>query len=67
MRRKAAEAGVFNREDLALLGRVFDQTTPENETERARQARASRIIGYFQAGIRDEAELCSLVRQPLGR
>jgi hypothetical protein len=53
--------------ELELLGRVFDRSSVPNETEREREARASRIIGYFLAGIRDEDELSHLARQPLGR
>jgi hypothetical protein len=64
---KAREAGVMQPAELELLGRVFDRTSVPNETEREREARASRIIGYFLAGIRDEDELSHLARQPLGR
>lgn len=65
--RKAIEAGVFDSTEVALLRRVFEETAMPGEDERARERRASRIIGYYQAGVRDEAELCTLARQPLGR
>jgi hypothetical protein len=65
--RKATEAGVFDPTEVALLGRVFEETVVPGEDERAREARASRIIGYYQAGVRDEAELRALAKQPLGR
>lgn len=67
LRNKAREAGVVKPAELELLGRVFDRTTVPNESEREREARASRILGYFQAGIRDEDELCQLAKLPLGR
>lgn len=67
LRKKAAEAGIVLPVELELLGRVFDRTTVSGESEREREARASRILGYFQAGVRDEDELCQLARQPLGR
>ena len=67
LRSKAIEAGIFHSSDLDLLARVMEKTEAEDETEEQRSARASRIIGYFQMGITDEDELCTLARQPLGR
>jgi hypothetical protein len=67
LRGKAKQAGVMNPAEIELLGRVFERTNVPNESERDREARASRIIGYFLAGIRDEEEMCQLARQPLGR
>lgn len=64
---KALEAGVLSPSELVFLNQVFHATTVEGETDRQREARASRIIGYYTAGITDEAELCTLARQPLGR
>lgn len=67
IRGKAQEAGVIRPSELELLGRAFDQTGVPGESEREREARASRILAYFLAGIRDEEELCMLAKQPLGR
>ncbi|RWC29974.1 hypothetical protein EN850_12495 [Mesorhizobium sp. M8A.F.Ca.ET.207.01.1.1] len=67
MRTKANEAGVFDPAEMALLGRVFDQLKPDDQSAGARDALASRIIANYMAGVTDEAELVSLSRQPLGR
>lgn len=67
LRTRAQAAGVMQPAELEMLGRVFDRTTVPDESDREREARASRIIGYFVAGISDEDELCQLARQPLGR
>jgi hypothetical protein len=67
IRKKAAEIGNFTPSQLILLGRVFDATKIEGETEAQREARASRIIANYLAGIVDEAELIELSRRPLGR
>lgn len=67
LRRYAQDAGIMDPEDVALLGRVFDRTVSEGESGEQREARASRIIGYFLAGITDESELIVLAKQPLGR
>lgn len=61
------EAGVLRAAELDLVGRVFAQTSARGETEGEREQRASRILAYFTAGIRDEAELRELVSRPLGR
>ncbi len=66
-RGEADRAGIIVPDQVALLGRVFDATAVEGETERQREARASRIIAYFQSGITDEAELRTLAKQALGR
>lgn len=64
---KAVEAGVLGPSELVFLNRVFHATVVEGETHRAREARASHIIEYYTAGVTDEAELCTLARQPLAR
>lgn len=63
---KAVEAGVLSPSELVLLNRVFHATVVEGENDRQREARASRIVGYYTAGVTDEAELCTLAKQPLG-
>ena len=67
VRSKAMEAGIMNPAELAMLGRAFRRSAVAGETERQREARASRVLGYFMAGISDEDELVALARQPLGR
>jgi len=67
VRSKAIEAGILDPAELAMLGRAFRRSTVAGETERQREARASRILGYYMAGISDEDELVALARQPLGR
>jgi hypothetical protein len=67
IRSKAVEAGVLGPLELDLLGRVFTETSAPGEDDRDREARASRIIGYYTAGVTDEAELRTLAKQPLGR
>jgi hypothetical protein len=59
--------GVFTPDELHLLQRVFDQLSKPGDVGELRDGLASRIIANFQAGIRDERELVSLSRQPLGR
>jgi hypothetical protein len=66
-RTKAIEAGIFEEAELDLLSRVLENSATPGETAEEREHRASRIIGYFQAGIYDEAELTTLARRPLGR
>ena len=67
IRTKANEAGIFDPSELALLARVFEQLRLDGQTTAARDVIASRIIGNYMAGIKDEAELLSLSKQPLGR
>ncbi|MER8897221.1 hypothetical protein [Mesorhizobium sp. M0676] len=68
IRRKALDAGIFKPAELALLGRVFEQLKLVDDQSPDAQGRlASRIIANYMAGIKDEAELLSLSRQPLGR
>ena len=68
IRRKAVDAGIFDRAELALLGRVFDQLKLVDDQSPDAQGRlASRIIANYMAGIKDEAELVALSQQPLGR
>ncbi|MBZ9670917.1 hypothetical protein [Mesorhizobium sp. ES1-3] len=67
IRRKATEAGILEPEELALLGRVFEQVTVNRQSPEALNALASRVIANYMAGVTDEAELVLLSRQPLGR
>ena len=67
IRRKAAEAGIFQPAELDMLGRVFEQLKLAGHTPEARDGIASRIIANYMAGVVDEAELVSLSKQPLGR
>jgi hypothetical protein len=64
---KAVEAGILSPAELVLLNGVFHATAVEGETDREREARASRILGYYIAGITDEVELRTLAKQALGR
>ncbi|MHB2265693.1 hypothetical protein [Aliihoeflea sp. PC F10.4] len=64
---KAEEAGIIKPAQLALLSRVFQATSRNDESQTDREARASRILGYYLAGIEDEAELRTLAKQPLQR
>ncbi|TGQ63511.1 MAG: hypothetical protein E5V49_00630 [Mesorhizobium sp.] len=67
IRHKAVDAGILQPEELALLSRVFDQLKSDDQSPDARDAIASRIIANYMAGIKDEAELASLSKRPLGR
>jgi hypothetical protein len=64
---KAKDSGVIQPSELEMLGRVFEATSVAGESETEREQRASRILGYFLAGITDEDELRALAAQPLGR
>ncbi|CDX39559.1 conserved hypothetical protein [Mesorhizobium plurifarium] len=64
---RAREAGVFSSSDIALLGRVFDKLKDEHQSPERREALASRLLANYLAGIRDEAELLSVSKLPLGR
>jgi hypothetical protein len=57
----------FTPEETAMLGRVFESGRVAGETEEQKEARASRIIANYMAGITDESELIELSRKPLGR
>ncbi|TPN79643.1 hypothetical protein FJ987_14425 [Mesorhizobium sp. CU2] len=57
----------FTPDEIVMLGRVFDRGSIEGETAEQKEARASRIIANYMAGITDEAELIELSRRPLGR
>ena len=63
----AVEAGVISPAELVFLNRIFHNSLVQGETARQREARASRILAYYTAGITDEAELSTLAKQPLGR
>jgi hypothetical protein len=64
---RAKDAGIFSSSEVALLGRVFDKLKVEHQSAERREALASRLIANYQAGIRDEAELLSASKLPLGR
>ncbi len=64
---KPVEAGVLGPPELVFLNRVFSEGLFEGETDRQREACASRILAYYTAGITDHMELSTLVKQPLGR
>lgn len=59
--------GIFTPDEMDFLQRVFNQVSKPGDTDEQREGHASRVIANFQAGIRDEKELISLSRQPLGR
>ncbi|WP_296743586.1 hypothetical protein [Mesorhizobium sp.] len=61
------ERSTFTPAETALLGRVFESGRVAGETEEQKEARASRILANYMAGITDEAELVELSRKPLGR
>ncbi|MDG4875197.1 hypothetical protein P9273_08815 [Mesorhizobium sp. WSM4935] len=65
--KQAKEAGIFSSSDLALLGRVFDKLKNEHQSSERREALASRLLANYQAGIRDEDELLTASKLPLGR
>ncbi|RWH73428.1 hypothetical protein [Mesorhizobium sp.] len=65
--KRAKEAGVFSSSDVALLGRVFDKLKNEHQSPERREALASRIMANYLAGIRDEDELLTASKLPLGR
>lgn len=67
IQRKASDAGIFDGSELALLGRVFDKLGLDEQSDGEREMIASRIIANYMAGIKDECELVSMSRQPLGR
>lgn len=67
LNQKAEEAGIIKPAQLALLARVFQATSRTGESITEREARASRILGYYLAGIEDENELVTLAKQPLQR
>lgn len=59
--------GLFTPEDLDLLQRIFEIASNPGDDDEQRERCAFRIVANFQAGIRDEEELVSLSRKPLGR
>ncbi|CDX19550.1 conserved hypothetical protein [Mesorhizobium sp. ORS 3324] len=63
----ATSRNTFTPAETALFGRVFESGRVAGETEEQKEARASRIIANYMAGITDEAELVELSRRPLGR
>ncbi|CDX11963.1 conserved hypothetical protein [Mesorhizobium plurifarium] len=64
---RAREAGIFSSSEVALLARVFDRLKDEHQSPERREALASRVLANYLAGIRDEAELLSVSKRPLGR
>ena len=65
--RRAKEAGIFSSSDVALLGRVFDRLKNEHQSPERREALASRLLANYLAGIRNEDELLTASKLPLGR
>jgi hypothetical protein len=65
--RKSKQVGVFSPSEVALLGRVFERTAVDSETDEAREDRASRIIANYKAGITDEDKLVEASKLTLGR
>lgn len=66
IRKKAVEVGLFGPSALVLLNRVFHDTAISGESDRDRKARASRIIGHYNAGVTDETELRNLTNRSPG-
>jgi hypothetical protein len=64
---RAREAGIFSSSEIALLGRVFDKLKDDHQSPERREALASRLLANYLAGIRDETELLTVSRLPLGR
>lgn len=64
---RARKAGIFSSSDVALLGRVFDKLKDDDPSLEVREVLASRLLANYLAGIKDEAELLSLSKLPLGR
>ncbi|CDX30900.1 conserved hypothetical protein [Mesorhizobium sp. SOD10] len=64
---RAKEAGIFSSSEVALLGRVFDKFKDERQSLERREALVSRLLADYLAGIRDETELLSVSKLPLGR
>ncbi|WP_036263870.1 hypothetical protein [Mesorhizobium sp. WSM2561] len=58
---------VTERSELALLGRVFNRLRFDGQSEQQRETLASRIIANYMAGVVDEEELLSALKQALGR
>jgi len=60
-------SGVFDPADLDLLQRVFDQLCVERrlaeKDKEQREDLATEIVGVFQNGTRDEADLLQAVSQ----
>ena len=62
MRETAIAAGIVLPEHFGATRGGFEATKVSGETLRQREARASRILSYFQLGITDKDELCTLAR-----
>ena len=58
----AFAAGILGPDELKLLREVFEETAPIAETELEREERAARLLGYFQAGVRDRVQLIALAK-----
>ncbi|RWP39380.1 hypothetical protein [Mesorhizobium sp.] len=67
LRGRAEDSGVFDPSELALLGRVFNRLTIDGQSEQEAESLASRIIANYMAGVMDEEELRSALKQTLGR
>ncbi|TIQ37151.1 MAG: hypothetical protein E5X48_07235 [Mesorhizobium sp.] len=64
---RAKDAGVLSPSEVALLGRVFDRLKNDRQSKERLETLASRIIANYLAGLRDEDELISASKLPLGR
>jgi len=65
IRRKAVDAGIFERAELALLGRVFDQLKLVDAQSPDAQGRlASRIIANYMARLTVETAAGALAVEP---
>lgn len=50
-------ASCLDSEDLALLSRVLEAVSRQNDTEIDRETQAAVLLQLFQAGVRDEEAL----------
>ncbi len=67
IRALAERNGVYRPDEMVLLGRVFDRCVNASDDVQKREQLASRVIANYLAGVRDEEELVTLSRYPLGR
>jgi hypothetical protein len=72
MRSHAAQTASQRSRDISSRrfdpdGARFNQLAADETDIAKREALASHVIGYYMAGIKDENELISLSKQPLGR
>lgn len=62
IRRRAAQSGAVQPDDLEMLGRVFDATMLGEESEEQQENRAADILHFYKSGTTDEDALISLVK-----